>query len=65
MQEEAYPFFNLLSDMGGSLGMFLGMSVLSLVELMEGIAKLYSLYKLKYKGVSNKVQEINLGESKT
>lgn len=32
-QEDAYPFFSLLSDFGGTIGMYLGLSILSIAEI--------------------------------
>ena len=40
-EQLAYPLPNLLSDIGGILGLYLGASVLSICELMEAISAFY------------------------
>lgn len=37
IEEEAYPAINFFSDIGGILGLYLGMSLLSLIELFESV----------------------------
>lgn len=43
----AYPLINLLSDIGGILGLYMGMSVLSLAELVESFKVICCLVKVK------------------
>ncbi|XP_030852448.1 acid-sensing ion channel 4-B-like [Strongylocentrotus purpuratus] len=42
-QQEAYGFYSLLCDIGGSLGMWIGGSILTLCEVLDIIG--YSIYK--------------------
>lgn len=39
-EDHAYPAINLFSDIGGILGLYLGMSLLSLFELMESVVQI-------------------------
>jgi hypothetical protein len=49
--KKGYPPFRLLSDIGGTLGLFIGISLLSLIEIVEILIELlfisYKYYKQK------------------
>ncbi|XP_030843834.1 acid-sensing ion channel 4-A [Strongylocentrotus purpuratus] len=44
-QQEAYLFVSLLSDIGGSLGMWMGASILTVVEIFDIMG--YSLFRTR------------------
>lgn len=53
----AYPLINLLSDIGGILGLYMGMSVLSLAELVESFKVICCLVKVRKMPVMRKSRE--------
>uniref|UniRef100_UPI003F8D8F44 proton dissociation permeative sodium channel (PDPNaC1) n=1 Tax=Scolopendra mutilans TaxID=2836329 RepID=UPI003F8D8F44 len=58
----SYNFYSLLSDIGGSLGLFLGASILSMCEIMQKILRNFCMYSLSLKNrvlSRNSVHKIN------
>ena len=45
VETAAYPLINLLSDVGGILGLYMGMSLLSLLELIESLKLILHLVR--------------------
>lgn len=54
-EDNAYPAINLFSDIGGILGLYLGMSLLSLFELIESLVQIMKALA-KIKGTKNVIQ---------
>lgn len=52
----AYTFVRLLCDLGGTLGLFLGFCVLTILELLEATFRLASVRVKVWKNGTNKVQ---------
>ncbi|XP_072049118.1 acid-sensing ion channel 1B-like [Amphiura filiformis] len=58
-QVEAMSFSALLSDLGGQMGLFLGMSAITAAEVLEYLVKkIYRVFK-KNRSTDNKVIELN------
>ena len=57
----AYPLINLLSDIGGILGLYMGMSLLSVVELVESFKVI--CYLVKRRKAARRSEETNNGEA--
>ncbi len=53
-----YPFANLLSDLGGVIGLYLGMTVISLVEFSELVIFLVYVYIKRAIGCVDYKQDI-------
>ncbi|CAH3139010.1 unnamed protein product [Pocillopora meandrina] len=58
-EEEAYTMPSFLSDIGGLMGMWIGISVLTIVELLELIAVLFITVFKMYSKKANRVRDIN------
>ncbi|XP_021340130.1 acid-sensing ion channel 1-like [Mizuhopecten yessoensis] len=56
-----YDEFQLLSNIGGTLGLFVGASVLSFVEIIQMLLEVVA-YICKSRSKKNKVQELKVDE---
>jgi hypothetical protein len=60
LEQPDYEFATLLSDVGGVIGLYLGMAVVSLVEVLESCALLVYVYWQKSSELQNKQVETQL-----
>ncbi|XP_068739704.1 amiloride-sensitive sodium channel subunit alpha-like [Montipora capricornis] len=57
-EELAYPFSNFVSDIGGVMGMWIGISALTCVEVLELSASLCYAFWRKFKGKRNSINVV-------
>uniref|UniRef100_A0A1I8HSZ3 Amiloride-sensitive sodium channel n=1 Tax=Macrostomum lignano TaxID=282301 RepID=A0A1I8HSZ3_9PLAT len=65
-EEEAYPTKNLVADFGGILGLWCGVSILTLCELLELLFYIFrALFALKSDGTVQSVMNSYIGSTET